>query len=87
MHTDDEDTLLPPRFRFGRALLAFIVSLPVAWFVLFELAITIVPPRTSDGHPVMAIGQVGFAMLAAPLVAALLAWTVGRTRALARRPG
>ena len=68
-----------PKFRIGRALAAFVVVGAIALPLLYLLAITIVPARTSDGqHAVMPIGQVGFAILVAPVLAAIVAYRVGR---------
>jgi hypothetical protein len=68
------------RFRFLRALLAFVVvtlaGLPtLAWF-----AITVAPPVTSDGHPVMPIGQAGFAIVFAPVLGLVAGYFAGRRR-------
>lgn len=68
------------RFRVARALLAFVVVSAVAWPVLYEMAVVVSPPRTSDGHPVMPIGQVAVALLASPIAGAVAGYLVGRRR-------
>jgi hypothetical protein len=74
--------LIPrPKTRLGRVavrVLIFLVALLPAWFVTFELAIWLVPNRTPEGYGLMPIGQAAFSLLAAPVVAALLAWLSGR---------
>jgi hypothetical protein len=62
-----------------RTLLAFVVVGGASWPLLYLVAVTVVPPRTPDGHPVMPIGQVFFATLASPLVGAVAGWRLGRT--------
>jgi len=71
---------MPFRWRIGRALLAFVVVGGAALPVLYMLAITVVPNRTPDGHPVMPIGQVGFAILGAPVAGAVAGYFAGRPR-------
>ena len=63
-----------------RGLLAFVVVVVVALPVLFEAAILLVPARTPDGHPVMPIGQAAFAIVFAPVLAAVTAYFAARPR-------
>jgi cytochrome c oxidase assembly factor CtaG len=65
-------------WRFGLGMLAFVVVGALALPLLYAGAITVAPARTADGHPVMPIGQAGFALVFSPLVAAYL---VARPRA------
>lgn len=62
------------------------IVVAVAWIATavatYELAIWLVPARTSDGHPVMPMAQAGLAALVATLVAAIV---VGLTIRKARR--
>lgn len=66
------------RFRFARAALAFVVVCAVAWPVLYGIAVVVSPPRTSDGHPVMPIGQVAFALFVSPIVGGIAGYFAGR---------
>jgi len=68
------------RFRYGRAFLAFVAAGLVALPVVYMIAITLVPNVTSDGHPVMPIGQAAFAILVAPFVGGYAAYRAGRVR-------
>ncbi len=70
----------PFRFRWARAVLAFIAVGSLAFPVLYFVAITASPNRTSDGHPTMPIGQVAFAMFASPVVAAVAGFFFGRRK-------
>lgn len=66
------------KFRWLRALVAFVITGGCALPLLYGIAVTVSPPRTSDGHPVMPIGQAGFAMIGAPIAAAAVAYAIGR---------
>jgi len=68
------------RFRAGRAVLAFFVVSAIAWPVVYEIAILVSPPVTSDGHPVMPIGHVALALLVSPIAGGLTGYFVGRVR-------
>ncbi len=68
------------RFRFGRAAIAFVLVGALALPLLYGLATLVSPPRTSDGHPVMPIGQVMFALVVAPVVGGVAGYFVGRAR-------
>jgi hypothetical protein len=68
------------RFRYLRALLAVVLVGGVALPLLHFVALTVHPPRTPDGHPVMPIGQVGFAILFAPVLGAIAGYFAGRSR-------
>jgi hypothetical protein len=72
-----------PHFRRSwlRTVFAFVVVGGASWPLVYFVAMTVVPPRTPDGHPVMPIGQVFFATLASPLVGVAAGWGFGRTRA------
>lgn len=67
-----------PRIRWLRGLVAFAGVGGIALPVLYFAAITIAPPITSDGHPVMPIGQVMFASVFAPLLGFVAAYFAGR---------
>jgi hypothetical protein len=62
----------------ARGLLAFIVTIALALPLLYAIAIVVAPSRTADGHPVMPIGQVAFAIVVAPLVAMVAAYLAAR---------
>ena len=66
------------RRRWGLTLLAFVVAGTLALPALYWLAILVSPPVTSDGHPVMPIGQVAFAIVLAPVLGAIVAYFAGR---------
>jgi hypothetical protein len=68
------------RWRLGRGVLAFLVAGALALPLLYGFAITVAPSRTSDGHPVMPIGQAAFAIVFAPIVALVVAYFVARPR-------
>jgi hypothetical protein len=68
------------RWRILRGVLAFVVVAALALPVVFEIAITVAPNRTSDGHVVMPIGQAALAMLAAPILGGIAAYFAARHR-------
>jgi hypothetical protein len=68
------------RFRFVRALLAFVVATGLGLPLLYGLATVVSPPRTPDGYPVMPIGQAMFAMVFAPIVGGLVGYLAGRRK-------
>ncbi len=49
--------------RLSLALLVLCVVSALAWLPTYWVAISVVPARTPDGHPVMPIAQVAFATL------------------------
>jgi ABC-type amino acid transport system permease subunit len=65
-------------FRWLRALVAFFVTLFVGFPLLFQVTIWLVPNRTSDGHPVMPMGQAAFSIVGTPILAVAIAWFFGR---------
>jgi len=65
-------------WRIARGLLAFVVAGALAFPTLYWIAITIAPNRTSDGHPVMPMGQVAFALVFSPVAAAIAAYFAAR---------
>jgi O-antigen/teichoic acid export membrane protein len=77
----------PERVSFGyaRALVAFVITTGGALVPLYLLAITVSPARTTDGHPVMPMGQVAFAIFFAPILGVIIGYLVGR-RSVRRLP-
>jgi len=67
-------------WRLVRGLVAFVVVGMIALPLLYVLAITVAPSRTSDAHPVMPIGQAAFALFFAPIVGLIVAFVVARRR-------
>ncbi len=79
VHEQEEPVVYPhPRFRWGRAILAFFVGGALAMPLVYGIAVTIQPPITSDGHPVMPIGQAFLGMIAGPVIGSIVAWRVGK---------
>jgi len=68
------------RFRFARALLVFFVVTVAGLPTLAWLATAVVPPVTSDGHPVMPMGQAAFAIVFAPVLGLVSGYLAGRPR-------
>ena len=66
--------------RIVRAVLAFVIVSPIAFFVVFEIVITLFPNRTGDGHVTMPMGQAAFASFASPVLGAVAAYLVSRQR-------
>ena len=62
------------------ALFAFAIAAGFACVPVYWAAITMYPARTSDGHPVMPIGQVAIAIVAAGVVGLIAAIAVIRHR-------
>jgi hypothetical protein len=71
----------PPlsRIRWARVSGAFLVASAVSLPLLYGLAILVAPP-VSGGHPVMPIGQAGFALVFAPVLGIVAGWLVARPR-------
>jgi hypothetical protein len=65
-------------FRYWRGILGFFVFGTFSLPLLYVIAIAVSPPMTSDGHPVMPIGQVAFAIVFAPVVGAVAGYFLGR---------
>jgi hypothetical protein len=66
-----------------RALLAFVVVTVASTPLIYFLSITVAPPVTPDGHPVMPVAAAGLALVGGPLVglvAGLLVSRWGRDR-------
>jgi len=72
------------RFRFLHALVAFVLAGGVALPLLYFIAITVAPNRTSDGHVVMPIGQAMFALVFSPILGAVAAYFAGTMKRRAR---
>jgi hypothetical protein len=68
-----------PRSRWVRRLGAFFVVGVGALPLLFVLAVLVAPPMSRE-HPVMPIGQAGFALISAPVVGLVAGWLAGRPR-------
>lgn len=66
--------------RWLRAALAFVATTALAMPLIYFVAITIAPPVTSDGHPVMPIGQAGIALVGAPILGLLAATLLASRR-------
>ena len=66
------------RFRFLRALLVFFIVTAVGLPALAWLAIALAPPVTSDGHPVMPMGQAAFAIVFAPVLGLVAGYLAGQ---------
>lgn len=60
--------------------LVFALTVPLAFYAVFSVAVTIAPPFTSTGEPVMAMGQAMLACLLSPILAGVGAWTVDHWR-------
>jgi hypothetical protein len=70
----------PGAVRFVRALLTFVVVTVAGLPALAWLATAVVPPVTSDGHPVMPMGQAAFAIVFAPILGLVAGYLAGRRR-------
>jgi hypothetical protein len=66
------------RWHIARGLLAFVVVGAIALPVVYEIAITISPNRTIDGHPTMPIGHVFVAIILSPILGAVAAYFAAR---------
>jgi hypothetical protein len=64
--------------RILRALAAFAIVTALTIPAVYWFAITIWPPVTSDGHPVMPIGQLGFAIVFSPIAGGVAGFILGR---------
>lgn len=64
----------------ARAVLAFVFVGAVALPLLFEIAISVAPNRTREGHGLMPIGQAAFAMLGSLVLAAVASYFATRNR-------
>ena len=67
-------------WRIVRGILAFVIASPIAFFLVFEIVITLFPNRTDDGHVTMPMGQAAFAMFASPILGAVAAYLAARSR-------
>jgi hypothetical protein len=63
--------------RILRALAAFAIVTALTIPAVYWFAITIWPPVTSDGHPVMPIGHVAAAIIVGPVAGLCVALLVG----------
>jgi O-antigen/teichoic acid export membrane protein len=68
------------RFRWLRALLVFVVATGALIPALAWFACVVAPPRTSDGHPVMPMGQAAFGILFGPVLGLVAGYLAGRRR-------
>ena len=68
------------RWRIAYGILAFVAVAAVTFPIVYEIAITISPNRTPDGHPTMPIGHVALAMFASPILGAIAAYFAARPR-------
>jgi hypothetical protein len=66
------------RFHLGRAIFAFLIVGAIAAPLLYQLGITVAPARTPDGHVLMPIGQVFFAIAAATVIGGVGGYLFGR---------
>jgi len=67
-------------WRIIRGILAFVIVAPIAFFLVFEIVITLFPNRTEDGHVTMPMGQAAYAMLAAPILGGVAAYLAAHSR-------
>ncbi|MBK6694194.1 MAG: hypothetical protein IPG50_18605 [Myxococcales bacterium] len=64
--------------RSGLLALAFVLVTAVAIPVAYFAALLVVPNRTAEGHGLMPIGQVAFAMAVGPVLGAAAAYLLAR---------